>query len=276
MYSEQTNRDTDFNGGLQQDRPYADILVIDDEYDNLTVLDQLLTARVIDLRVPTGALCAIFGAPGSGKSTLIKLLLGLEDAEAGQRLIFGHEDIHRLDTRLGYMPQAARFYQMQTVQETLRFATLVSGQTFVDAEMMHDLLATVKLSIRPNTSIAALNPAQRQQLMLAKALIGQPEILLLDEPAASLTGDERQKILHVLREISGQRTIVYTTSVDTDAREASDWLVLLREGKACAQGPTSDLLQNADYAEYSLTIAGDCATVQELLVEQEWIHSIET
>jgi ABC-2 type transport system ATP-binding protein len=246
------------------------------ETRGLLITSASVSLQNVDLRVPTGALCAILGAPGSGKSTLIKLLLGFEDAEVGQRLIFGRENIHQLDVRLGYMPQANNFYEMMTVRETLRLSTLVSRQTFVDEETMQALLETVKLSIQPSVTVAALDLTQRQRLSLAKALIGRPEILLLDEPAASLPGDERQEILRVISEISSRKTVVFTTSVFTDARDSSNWLVLLHEGKVHAQGATSDLLQNADYADYSLTIAGDCSTVHELLTEQDWVHSIET
>lgn len=229
----------------------------------------------VDLRVPAGALVAVLGASGSGKTLLLKLLLGLEHPDAGQRLIFGREpSTSLLHPRLGYLPQAHFLHDRMTAQDALRFTTLVSGESNVDVETMEAVMAAVKLTINPHTYVGALSKSEQQRLLLAKMLIYQPEILLLDEPAAALTGDERQEFLHILRTVSATRTVVYTTAVPADARYASDYMALLHEGKLVAQGLSDDLFQNADYASFCLSIRGNGDTVHQLLVEQEWIHSI--
>ena len=237
------------------------------ETSDLTVSVGGFALQHVDLRVPSGALCAVLGAPGSGKSLLLKLLLGLEDPDTGQRRIFGREfSTEKPPIRLGYLPQSIFLDETLTVQAALRFTTLLSGESHLDDETMKALLATVNLAVNPNTSISLLNTAQRRRLLLAKVLVGQPEIVLLDEPAAPLRGEDRQEFLRILRDAAVGRTLVYTTSVPSDARD-SDWLAILRGGSLVVQGPSADLFENADYAEYSLTIRGNSKTVHELLVK---------
>jgi len=245
------------------------------ETRGLTVTVGQFRLHEVNLCIPAGGLCAVLGAVGSGKTTLTKLLLGLVDPDAGQRLIFGHDLAHsQPHAHLGYVPQAHLLHDEMTVQEALRFATYLVGQQNVDSAAMQEVLSAVNLMVDLRQRVAALNPSQRRRLQLAKALVGGPHCLLLDEPAARLTDTTRREFLDILRDLSAGRTVIYTTSILADARCASDYLALLHGGMLVAQGSTTDLFAQADCAIYHLAIRGDATMVHDLLVEQAWIDSI--
>ncbi|MBZ0291197.1 MAG: ABC transporter ATP-binding protein [Anaerolineae bacterium] len=233
------------------------------------------TLRDIDLLVPAGVLCALLGESGSGKTTLVKLVLGLTDPDAGQRLIFGQDiDQGQPQTRIRYAPQVNVLPDGITVREALRFTTFLSGQHIADAASIEAALTAVRLPVSFDSKVAMLTGLQRKYLWLARALIGQPQLLVLDEPAGSLTGSQRQEFLTTLREVSTGRTVIYTTATPADAFEASEYLAILLKGRLVAQGPTDGILENADYALFQMTIRGDASTVRELLTEEAWIHAI--
>lgn len=232
--------------------------------------------RDVNLHVPVGALCTVLGAPGSGKTMLVKLLLGLHDPDAGQRMIFGRNvALDRVETRLGYAPQTSLLPDTITIEDVLRYFMLLSCQPYADLRAVQDVLTAVRLKVDLNEYVGALNSGQRQRLHLASALLANPQLLLLDEPAATLTSAERHEFLDTVRAISTDRTVLYTTSVPEDIHYASDYLIVLEKGTLVAHGVTADLIENADYALYHLTIQGETSTVYDLLVEQAWIHSIE-
>ncbi|MCA9902994.1 MAG: ABC transporter ATP-binding protein [Anaerolineae bacterium] len=245
------------------------------ETRELTVTIGQFRLRDVHLRIPSGVLCAVLGAAGSGKTTLVKLLLGLEDPDAGQRLIFGH-DLTRDQPQihLGYLPQPHLLHDEMTIQEALRFTTSLVGQQHIDSAAMQNVLSTVKLTVNLHMRVSTLNISERRRLQLAKALLGEPCCLLLDDPAASLTDNARRELLDILRDVNVGRTVIYTTSIPADAIYASDYLALLHEGALIAQGATTDLIEQADNAIYHLTISGDATTVHDLLIEQAWIESI--
>ena len=231
--------------------------------------------RDIGLCIPDGALCALVGGSGSGKTTLLKLILGLTDPDTGQRLIFG-QDVSQgpLQTRVRYAPQADLLPEKATIQEALRFTTFLSGQAAIDSASVETVLNLVHLTVPLHTSVVALTALQRRYLWLARALIGQPQLLVLDEPAGSLRDTGRQEFLKTLRQIGTGRTVIYATSLPADACQASNYIAVLHKGRLVAQGPTGDVLKNADYAIYQLTISGNASTVYDLLIEQAWIHAI--
>jgi ABC-2 type transport system ATP-binding protein len=232
--------------------------------------------RDINLHVPAGALCAALGAPGSGKTMLIKLLLGLDDPDAGQRMIFGqHVAPVPFEIAVGYAPQTNFLSEKATVQDMLRYIMFLSGQQYADLSEVQDVLDAVRLTASLHQSIGALNIGQRQRLRLAQSLIGNPKLLLLDESAAALTDAERHEFLDIVRDISANRTVLYTTSISEDVHYASDYLIVLHEGTLIAQGVTSDLIENADYALYRVCVRGESSTVHDLLAEQSWIYSIQ-
>lgn len=174
---------------------------------------------------------SLLGENGAGKTTLLNMIARVTTPTDGQ--IEGHDRI-----RVGYLPQRPALYPSLTPVETIRYAAELTGTTGIDA--VH-LLKRVGLD-PVDRPAAHLSGGMRQRLGIAQALVHDPELLLLDEPVSALDPRGRREVLDLLGDLKRERMILYSTHVLPDAEEASDWVLLLRQGKLLMEGTVTDLL----------------------------------
>ena len=157
----------------------------------------------LDLCVRQHSICGFLGPNGAGKSTTIKLLLGLSRPTAGTATVFGHAivkastSIHR---RVGYLAQDPRYYDHMTARETLRFTArfFYEGPAGLIEERINETLELVGLSEKADRLIKGFSGSERQRLGIAQTQINYPDLLILDEPAASLDPMGRRDVLEVM------------------------------------------------------------------------------
>ena len=195
-------------------------------FDTRAVLDS------IDLRVPRGQVIGLLGLNGSGKSTLIKCLLGLLKADEGTATVLGTDAWQLADgekARIGYVPQEATLYPWLTVRQTVAYVS--SFYSSWDRAWGDELLRRWDLPL--GQLVGPLSVGQKQQLALVLALGHRPELLILDEPVASLDPVARRWFLETVLETAadGAGTVLFSTHITSDLERVASHVALLREGK---------------------------------------------
>lgn len=247
--------------------------------------------RGLDLRVPRGAVVGFLGANGAGKTTTIRLLLGLLTPDEGTGRVLGLDvvdDSLAVRRRVGYLPQHPAFPAGMTARQVLRLAAgffFTGPRRAVDARV-DQALELVGLSSKGDRLAAALSGGERQRLGLAQAWIHEPELLILDEPAAALDPLGRRDVLALLRRLRETATVFFSTHILDDVQRVSDSVVILHRGRAVAQGPIDEVLDGAtgrvgtDVWTYETTVSADVPeslrVVRDRLVDQPWVLDVST
>lgn len=197
---------------------------------------QALTDFTIDL---TPGIYALLGPNGSGKSTLINIITGSITASAGQILYQEDErqpeDILKMGIRfrekLGFMPQYPGMYSDFTVERFMKYMSALKGITKHEAnEQITKILEQVELNDVRKRRIKTLSGGMKQRLALAQAVLGNPEILILDEPTAGLDPKQRISIRNFISEISLNKIVIIATHIVSDVEFIAKRVIMLRKG----------------------------------------------
>ena len=186
----------------------------------------------VDLQVPRGAVVGLMGSNGSGKSTLIKCLLGLLNSNGGRAAIFGHDigDLPpRAKARLGYVPQVVYLYPWMKARHVIAY----TGSFYANWDRAWVEELCTRLNVALDTRVQALSTGQLQTLALVLALGHHPELLILDEPVASLDPIARRDFLRTLLEMAddGALTVFFSTHISSDLERVATHVAMLREGR---------------------------------------------
>ena len=237
--------------------------------------------KALDLQVKKNSICGFLGPNGAGKTTTIKLLLGLARPTGGSGQVFGldietHND--EIRRRVGYLAQDPRFYEYMTARETLRFVArfFYEGPKAAIDQRVAEVLEMVGLTDKADRPVKGFSGGERQRLGIAQAQVNYPDLLVLDEPAASLDPIGRKDVLEVMEKLRKHTTIFYSTHILDDVQRVSDTVVILNKGELVAQGPIEELLAWGQASAFSLTVKGDISPVEARLRSQPWVTSIET
>ncbi len=234
----------------------------------------------LDLDVSEHSIFGFLGPNGAGKTTTIKLLLGLSRPTAGSATVFGRDivdDSLEIRTRVGYLAQDPRYYDHMTARETLRFRAgfYYSGPAEAVESRVSEIIELVGLSDMSDRPIKGFSGGERQRLGIGQALINSPELLILDEPAASLDPMGRRDVLDVMRNLREKTTIFYSTHILADVQRVSDTVAILNHGELVTEAPIDELLSGSGGTVCTIVLRGDTAEAQERVQSQEWVDSID-
>ena len=199
----------------------------------------------LSLAVPSGSIYGFLGPNGSGKSTTLKLLAGLIRPTSGSANVFGvpFSAGAAYRSEVGYLAQDPRFYDWMTGRETLRFvADLGARTTSTDRSAIDAVLGRVGLRDAADRPTRTYSGGMRQRLGIAQALVTDPRVVLLDEPASALDPIGRREVLDLLGELRGDVTVFYSTHILDDVQRVSDHVAILDGGRLVRASATSDLL----------------------------------
>lgn len=212
--------------------------------------------RDVSLQIPSRSVTALLGPNGSGKTTLLHLLLGLLMPNAGHILLGGkphdHYSRRELSRLMGLVPQNEHVtFDLSLLEYVLLgrapYLSLLELPKEQDREIAFQALVTAGLDALWDRAVPTLSGGERQLATLARVLAQEPHILLLDEPTSHLDIKNRRRILQVLSElIDGGKTVILTTHDPNEAAAVADHVILLRDGKALAAGPTTQVLTSAN------------------------------
>ncbi len=191
------------------------------------------------LSIAGGLVTGLLGPSGSGKSTLMRAIVGVQQVSSGQVLVLdepaGSPSLRR---RVAYMTQAPSVYGDLTVRENLRYFARILD---VPRERVEDVVKTVDLAADADRVVNALSGGQRARASLASALLGRPEVLVLDEPTVGLDPVLRRDLWTTFRELAAAGATLLVSSHVMDEAERCDELLLLREGRLLATGSVADI-----------------------------------
>jgi ABC-2 type transport system ATP-binding protein len=194
----------------------------------------------LDLDVPAGQLVGLLGPSGGGKSTLMRSVVGAQRVAGGEVTVLGLPAGHReLRSRVGYVTQAASVYDDLTIGENLRYFAKVVSAPPDDVERV---LAQVDLADRSGSVVSELSGGQRSRVSLAVALLGRPELLVLDEPTVGLDPVLRRDLWQLFRSLAENGATLLVSSHVMDEATRCDRLVMLHEGQVLADATLDELL----------------------------------
>lgn len=236
--------------------------------------------KSLNLRVPQKSIFAFLGPNGAGKTTTIKLLLGLVKPTRGSGSILGMDivrDSVDIRARIGYLPQDTRFYEHMTARQTLEYTArfFYSGPAWAIDERVNEMIELVGLEGKADRPIRGFSGGERQRLGIAQAEINYPDLLILDEPAASLDPQGRRDVLEVMSRIRKYATIFYCTHILDDVQRVSDQVAIVNQGELITQASIQDLLAGTGDVTYTVTLAGDTRSAYSNISHLPWVSGIE-
>jgi ABC-2 type transport system ATP-binding protein len=201
----------------------------------------------ISFAIPTGQVTGLLGPSGCGKTTLMRSIVGVQKVRSGSVTILGEPAGSRpLRNRVGYVTQAASVYDDLSVAENLRFFARVLGAGSDDVERS---MAAVDLDESGGRVVGTLSGGQRSRVSLAVALLGRPDVLVLDEPTVGLDPVLRRDLWAMFHRLAEAGTTVIVSSHVMDEAERCDRLLLMREGRVIADNTPAQVLADAGAAD---------------------------
>ena len=225
----------------------------------------------INLEIPRGSIFGLLGPNGAGKSTMINILAGLVNKTAGTANIWGFDiDAHPRNAKrsIGIVPQEILFDAFFTPFETLELQAGLYGVPKTQRRTM-EILKAVRLDDKAHTYSRTLSGGMKRRLLVAKALVHNPPVLVLDEPTAGVDIELRQQLWDYVRELhAGGTTVVLTTHYLEEAESLCDRIAIVDNGMIVANDETRVLLATAQDKLLVVTFDADIETVPQGLGER--------
>ena len=218
------------------------------QYKNLTAVDKL------SLEIPQGELFSLLGVNGAGKTTTIKMLTCLSKPTAGDALVGGFSitrEPQQVKSLIGVSPQETAIAPNLTVRENLELMCGIHGFGREKTQaMLRELSAQFSLDVVLSRKAGKLSGGWQRRVSIAMALIGEPQILFLDEPTLGLDVIARHELWDVIHGLKGKTTIILTTHYMEEAQALSDRIGIMKDGKLLAVGTVSELMEQADARDF--------------------------
>lgn len=245
-------------------------------YKGVKVLDG------INLQVPRNSIYGFLGPNGAGKTTTIKLVVGLIQPTAGRVTVFGDDvqlNADKIRTRIGYLAQEPRYYDYMTARQILRYTAkfFYRGPKDLIEARVEEMLEMVGLTDKADRPIRGFSGGERQRLGIAQAQVNYPDLLILDEPAASLDPGGRHDVLLVMEKLRKHTTIFYSTHILEDVQRVSDKVAILNKGRLVAEAPIEKLLAGESTTPiFTVTLNGQIEQAYQRVISQPWVQQVET
>lgn len=200
----------------------------------------------INLEIPQGSFFGLLGPNGAGKSTLIHCIMGLAIPTSGVATVFGHDvvtDYQKARAQIGLAPQDVNLDWFLTVEETLDYHGGYYGMPKKERkERIDELLEAFSLTDKRHAKSMALSGGMKRRVVLARALMHRPKMLILDEPTAGVDVELRLELWHYMKKVNKEgTTILLTTHYIEEAEELCDNLALIDGGKIIKTGTSAEL-----------------------------------
>ena len=236
------------------------------KYGSIVAVDGL------SMEVPRGRIFGLLGPNGSGKTTTLSILLGLTRQTSGNFSLFGgggsHTDaLHRI----GAIVETPAFYPYLSGRRNLAYFQGITGKG--NRAELDSLLDIVGLGTRANDKFHTYSLGMKQRLGLAYALLGDPEILILDEPTNGMDPAGMAEIRDLVRRLgTGGRTVLLSSHLLHEVEVVCDSVAILSRGKLIAQGDVSELVKSGEQVQLRTT---DDAKAKEVLSMVDWVSEVE-
>jgi ABC-type multidrug transport system ATPase subunit len=219
--------------------------------------------RGIDLEIGAG-MFGLVGPNGAGKTTLMRILAGLLRPTQGRAMVLGH-DVSTLPGKqavksvLGYLPQEFGLYPDLTAREFLDYIALLKGLADGAArrEQINELLEQVGLAHDANRRLKTFSGGMKRRVGIAQALLGDPRLLIVDEPTAGLDPEERVRLRNLLADTATRCTVLLSTHIVEDISQSCNDLAVIRAGRVVFRGSPRDLRAGARGHVWHIVTSGE-------------------
>ena len=247
------------------------------ETDGLTKrYGHVLAVDELSLNVPRGRIFGLLGPNGSGKTTLMSMLLGLVRPTAGRFTLFGtppeNGGLDRLLHRIGALIETPTFYPYLSGRNNLAYFQGISGRG--NPAELDSLLEQVGLGGRGGDKFQTYSLGMKQRLGLAYTLLGDPELLVLDEPTNGMDPAGMAEVRELIRGLAGEnRTVILSSHLLNEVEQVCDSVGILSHGRLIAQGDVAELLQERGQPHVRLRTTDD-RKAYEILNALAWVDSV--
>ena len=245
------------------------------KYGNHTAVDHL------NFTIEEGHVYGFLGPNGAGKSTTMNIMTGYLGATVGEVLINGHDILKEPEEakkQIGYLPELPPLYMEMTVREYLEFVAELKGiAKNKREESINEVEKMVKIWEVENRLIRNLSKGYRQRVGLAQAVLGFPEIIILDEPSVGLDPKQIIEIRELIRQLAKKHTVILSSHILAEVREVCDYILIISKGKLVASDTPENLERNlgdSDLIEIETKASPD--EVRRILETVDGIRSIST
>ncbi len=245
------------------------------KYGNHTAVDHL------NFTIEEGHVYGFLGPNGAGKSTTMNIMTGYLGATEGEVLINGHDILKEPEEakkQIGYLPELPPLYMEMTVREYLEFVAELKGiAKNKREESINEVEKMVKIWEVENRLIRNLSKEYRQRVGLAQAVLGFPEIIILDEPSVGLDPKQIIEIRELIRQLAKKHTVILSSHILAEVREVCDYILIISKGKLVASDTPENLERNlgdSDLIEIETKASPD--EVRRILETVDGIRSIST
>ncbi len=232
-------------------------------YGATTALD------AVDLVVPDGSIYGLVGPNGAGKTTLLGILSGLRAPTSGT------VTIDAAPSEIAVLSDTPRFDRWLRGSEVVALAQNLTDPTG-SPERVAGVLDQTGLKEAANRRVGGYSRGMLQRLGIAATLVGNPRLVLLDEPASALDPQGRREVLDLIARLRGTATVLFSSHILTDVQEVCDTVGILGEGRLLFQGPLHQLLVGSAVPRYFVRLRGNAAPVAAALRKARWVTSVET
>lgn len=198
----------------------------------------------ISFTVETGEITGFLGPNGAGKTTTMRILTGYLSADSGE-IQFDRksldENYDKLIYKIGYLPENNPLYTNMRVDELLIFTANLKNET--NLEELYDIAEKCGIETVLEKEISTLSKGYKQRVGLAKALIANPDYLILDEPTEGLDPNQKREILKLIKSFSKEKTILFSSHILSEVSQIADKIIVINEGNIVAEGDKNTLMK---------------------------------
>lgn len=239
---------------------------ISKSYGNIKALQN------VSFTVPQGAVFGLLGPNGSGKTTLLSIILDILKADTGSFAWFGHPGSPATRKQIGSLLETPNFYHYLSATDNLKITQAISGRG--DAASIDDALKIVKLYERKNSKFSTYSLGMKQRLAIGAALLGNPNVLLFDEPTNGLDPVGIAEIRELIRELANQgKTIIMASHLLDEVEKVCTHVAIMKRGNLLTAGPVDEVLANEDIVELG---SQDLNALEHILQQFQGITQIKT
>jgi ABC-2 type transport system ATP-binding protein len=227
---------------------------------------ETLALDAVGLTVDRGSVFGLVGPNGAGKTTLLGVLAGLRTPTAGEFTVTA--------TRVAVLPDTPKFDPWMTAREVVDLSRNLAFPEN-DSDTIEAVLDRTGLMDVASRRVGGFSRGMLQRLGLAAAVVGEPDLLLLDEPAAALDPAGRREVLDMVNDLRGDSTVVFSSHILDDVEQVCDAIGILNEGRIVYEGTLDELIQGSSHVpSYRIQVRGSGDRLVEALKACDWVTDV--